>query len=129
MRRPVQGDELRHEHAVPSDVLADCILQGPLTHEAVHATMTRLCHAVVLTIAEDGGFAAHKGRDGRNLTSEMPDDWNGLESLGAVPRGRTSCPAPPSALPGVLSSHSSAAGCVVATQRRAVEGAAVGARV
>jgi hypothetical protein len=78
-RRPVQGDDLRHEHAVPSDVLADRILQGPLTHDAVHAMMTTLCHAVVLTIIQDGLFAAHKRRDGKNLTSQMPDDWNGLD--------------------------------------------------
>jgi hypothetical protein len=73
-RTNVLGNELRHEHAVPSEVLAALIVGAKRTPDAVvHATLKSLCHAVVLTKAEDALFRKH------GLTSRMPPTWDGRD--------------------------------------------------
>lgn len=76
-RRPrILNKELRHEHAVPCGELAKIILRRDMSADGVHVTLTRLCHAVVLTKDEDAHFKTRKRRDGTSLKDHMPDDWD-----------------------------------------------------
>jgi hypothetical protein len=92
-RKRILGRELRHEHAVPSQVLALHIIETRRTNDEVHAILTTLCHAVVLTKSEDAVFRKNK------LTSKMPDTWDGLDAwaryraVGLLPQLRSPlCP-------------------------------------